>query len=423
MSPAEAAAGTMKSVWSPTHGAMNVVVAPGTVDGTVVWITTPGGQLAVTVRVTEPFPAPASGYPAPAFAAPAQATVPAPATAPAISTAPATPAAPRRNGRRTAFLGLGIAALLAVGCIGVVRVASGDDSADTSANAADVSTTGTGDRAGGTTTAAPADAAPLSPQQYAQLLAASDGAIKATFSKLNASSNAAFAKAAPAAATSIRTEADKLRAAAPPAGAETVHAKLAQELESLGDIVEETAGTKQECPAASPWTTVLQSGWADGLRTDVKDLATENASYKFGSFLPAAPKDQNRRLTNGTYVKRASGGLGHLKIENGADDTAISLVPVKGKKPKPIMTVYVRSKGTFTAKGIKDGTYRVYTSSGKDWNAGRKGFTRDCSFSKFDDTFKFSTTATSSTIWTITLTPMVGGNASTSDVDPDAFPQ
>ena len=97
-------------------------------------------------------------------------------------------------------------------------------------------------------------------------------------------------------------------------------------------------------------------------------------------------------------------------------------MPVKGKNPKPVFTVYVRSKGSFTAKGIRSGTYRIYTASGADWNAAKKGFTRDCSFSKFDDTFKFTTTSVSASIWTVTLTPVVGGNASTSDVDPKSFP-
>jgi hypothetical protein len=95
-------------------------------------------------------------------------------------------------------------------------------------------------------------------------------------------------------------------------------------------------------------------------------------------------------------------------------------VPTSGKKPT--LTVYVRSKAKFTATGVADGTYRIYSATGQDWNASKKGFTRGCGFTKFDDTFKFTTTSTSSTIWQITLTPVANGNASTSSVDPDAFP-
>ena len=189
------------------------------------------------------------------------------------------------------------------------------------------------------------------------------------------------------------------------------------------DMVDETASAKQECPAASPYTTVLQSGWADGIREDAKKLAAADPTFKFGTFLPAAPKEQKRRLKTGTFLNRPDGGSGHFKIKNGADDTTVSLVPTKGKKPKPVLTVYVRGGGTFTAKGVRDGTYRVYTASGEDWDKAKKGFTRDCAYSKFDDTFKFTTTSFSASIWTITLTPVVGGNASTSDVDPNAFPK
>ncbi|GAA2498748.1 hypothetical protein [Winogradskya humida] len=388
--PAEAAAGTVRSLWSPTHGPLHITVPPGTTDGAVLWVDSPSGKVAVTVRVTLPFPAPA-----PVFAGP--------------------PVAVQRSGRRNQLIGLGVAAVLLAGCIGVIGAFSGGD--DDEEPVADTLI------ATGTTTApatVPTTTAPSTPEQYAALLTGSDNAIKASFGKLNTSDNKAFAKAAPAAAASIRNEAGKLRASEPPAGAESVHEDLAQQLESFGDIIEETAGTKQECPAASPYASVLQSGWADGIRADVKKLTSANGKYRFGTFLPAAPKDQNRRLSNGKYVKRTStGGLGHLKIENGGDDTTVSLV--KGKKT--VFTVYVRGGKTYTAKGIKDGTYRIYTATGADWNSAKKGFTRDCGFSKFDDTFKFSTTSRTSSIWTITLTPVVGGNATTSDVDPDAFPQ
>jgi len=451
--PAEAATGTTRALWSPTHGSLTITVPPGTVDGAVLWVDSPAGKVAVTIRVSTPFtppppfptsgppgdgpaphgfpapgapgfPAPgASGFPAPgsspypAFGGPASAFPPPGASAfpppggypPGYGPAFAgPPQAARRPGRRNQIIGMALAALLAVGCFGAVRAFTGDD---------DSPPTGTRNDAVSPRTTT---AGPVSKEQYAQLLAASDSTIKSAFGAL---ATADFAKAAPAAATTMRAEADKLRAVKPPAGATLLHAQLTQELESLGDMVEETAGAKPECPAASPYTSLLQSGWADGLRDDARKLAAADPAYKFGTFLPAAPKKQNRRLKTGTFIKRTTtGGLGHLKIVNGADDTTISLVPAKGKKPKPILTVYVRGGGSFTAKGIRDGTYRVYTASGQDWDKGAKGFTRDCAFSKFDDTFKFTTTSTSSSIWTITLTPVIGGNASTSNVDPNAFP-
>ncbi|MFI5937241.1 hypothetical protein [Actinoplanes sp. NPDC051494] len=405
--PAEAAAGTTRALWSPSHGSLTITVPAGTVDGAVLWVQSTAGPVAVTVRVAAPFPAPVSG---------------APQYPPLAATGPS--AAPT-SGRRNRIIGLGVAALLVLGCCGVIRVMTGDDDkndvarADTLTPATTTTTTGPA----APVTTVPTTAPATSPDQYAQILARSDAALKGTFGRLTNADAKAFTKAAPGAVAGIRAEAAKLRATAPPAGADGVNTQLAGDLERLGDMVEETADARAECPAASPITEVLQSGWADGIRKGARKLSSADGKYKFGSFLPAAPKDQKRRLKNGNFVKRtSSGGLGHLKVENGADDTTISLVPAKGKKPKPVLTVYVRSGKSFTAKGIRDGTYRIYTASGVDWNAAKKGFTRDCSFSKFDDTFEFSTTSTSSSIWTITLTPVIGGNASTSDVDPDSFP-
>ncbi|MFI5496134.1 hypothetical protein [Actinoplanes sp. NPDC051859] len=386
--PAEAATGVTKAVWTPAGGPLMVVVPPGTVDGSVVWVPTPAGTVAVTIRVPS--------YPV------GPALVPA---GPPIGSG--LPPDPVRARRRNALIGSSLVVVLVLGCCGIVRALGSDKAAKRDEVVA----------------AAPTTAAPATPNQYAQLLAASDSALKVPFTALNTGDAAAFAKAAPPAATVIRAEAGKLRAAVPPAGAESAHAQLTRQLASLGDLVDEAASARRDCPAASPYASVLQSGWADGVREESRRLGATNPTFRFGTFLPAAPKEQNRRLKSGTFVVRSGGGgLGHLKIKNGAADTAVSLVPGKGKKPKPVLTVYVRSGGTYTATGIADGTYRIYTASGKDWNASRKGFTRNCTYSKFDDTFAFTTTSTSSSIWTITLTPVVGGNASTSNVDPNAFP-
>jgi hypothetical protein len=425
------------------------------VDGTVLWVQSPtAGNVAVTIRVSSPFPppqpypgapasgpgypppdAPASGpgYPPPGYPPPGAPGFPppgAPGFPPPGQQFPGAPGQPGypgqplpfgapapakpTNTRRNAVIGGGLVVLLALGCCGVVRaVTGGDDPAGEDRNGI-----------ASNSSQAPKDAAPLSPEQYGQALAASDAALKPTFGKLNTGDTAAFAKAAPAAVTAIRAEAGKLRAAKPPAAAASAHTQLTQELESLGDLVDESASAKQECPAASPWSGVLTSGWADGIREDAKKLAAADPSYKFGTFLPAPPKETKRRLKNGTFIQRRStGGRGQFKIKNGADDTTVSLVPAKGKKPKPVLTVYVRGGGTVTAKGVRDGTYLVYTASGEDWDKGRKGFTRDCAFSKFDDKFKFTSTSFTSSIWTVTLTPVVGGNASTSNVDPNAFPK
>jgi len=398
---AEALTGGPKVVWTPQYGQISVQVPPGTVDGVVTWAQGSAGPIAVTIRVRHSaeqgqwggYPA-APGYPAPP-AYPVQ-----PAAAPAGKPA-----------RKGVLIGVGSlvgVVLLAGCCIGGRLILDGDDDKDV----AKPSSTSTG----------AAKAGPITPVEYSQLLVAADAAIKTDFAKLNTSSTTTLKTAAPAAAETMRTQAGKLLAVTPPAEAEEANGDLADELKAWADSVEEAAAAKPACPAsAGPYPDLLRSQFASDIRIAAKDLAGADPSFKFGAFLPAAPKEQNRRLGNGSYVKKpTSRGLGHLEIQNGAGDTTISLVPASGKKPT--LTVYVRSKGKFTATGVKDGNYRVYAATGEDWNAGKKGFTRDCGFTKFDSTFKFTTTSTSSTVWQIKLTPVENGNASTSTVDPDSFP-
>jgi hypothetical protein len=70
---------------------------------------------------------------------------------------------------------------------------------------------------------------------------------------------------------------------------------------------------------------------------------------------------------------------------------------------------------------VAAGTYRIYYATGAEWNPQRKGFRKDCAFSRFDDAFPFRAAPAIST-WEITMTAVAGGNASTSDVDPGSFP-
>ena len=419
---AEAATGATKVVWTPQFGQITVQVPPGAVDGVVTWAQGPAGPIAVTVRVRHsPEQPPWGAAPQqPGYAAPAgypgqpgYSGQPGQPGYPAYPGQPGYPAPPPgpKPARKGVLIGVGSlvgAVLLAGCCIGGRLIANSDDDKGVAKPA-------------GTSTGA-VKAGPITPVEYSQLLVTADAAIKTDFAKLNTTNPTSLKLAAPTAADTMRSQAEKLLAVTPPATAAAANSDLADELKAWADSVEESAGAKSACPAApGPYPELLRSQFASDIRIAAKDLASADPSFKFGSFLPAAPKEQKRRLGNGTYIKKpTSRGLGHLEIQNGAGDTTISLVPTSGKKPT--LTVYVRSKGKFTATGVKDGTYRVYAATGEDWNAGKKGFTRDCGFTKFDSTFKFTTTSTSSTVWQIKLTPVENGNASTSTVDPDSFP-
>jgi hypothetical protein len=227
-------------------------------------------------------------------------------------------------------------------------------------------------------------------------------------------------------ATTIEVQVAKLRAVQPPAAAAATNTQLTQELAGLGDLVSGIGADqdKPACPAAAttPYGTLLASAWAGRIHQDSLALAKADPTFVFGTFLPAAPKVTTTRPANGSFVKKAGKhGIGKLKIKNGGgSDMAISVVPAKGKKT-PLFTVYVRGKSSYTVTRVSAGTYLIYYTSGAGWNPARKGFTSKCDFSKFDDTFPFKGYPIIDT-WQITMTPVLGGNATTSDVDPDAFP-
>jgi hypothetical protein len=373
--PHEAATGTEKVLWLPQFGVLRVPVMPGTPNGSMIWVQSASGvPVAVTVQVVK---------------------------------------ARRRLTVKQQFLVYGTAVVLVVGgCVGAgVLALRGQDKPPVASPDRIVDTTPS-------PTATPATAA-----QYAELLAAADAALGADFRRLNVNHPESVAAQV---ATTIEVQVAKLRAVQPPAAAAATNTQLTQELAGLGDLVSGIGADqdKPACPAAAttPYGTLLASAWAGRIHQDSLALAKADPTFVFGTFLPAAPKVTTTRPANGSFVKKAGKhGIGKLKIKNGGgSDMAISVVPAKGKKT-PLFTVYVRGKSSYTVTRVSAGTYLIYYTSGAGWNPARKGFTSKCDFSKFDDTFPFKGYPIIDT-WQITMTPVLGGNATTSDVDPDAFP-
>ncbi|WP_143591041.1 hypothetical protein [Thermoactinospora rubra] len=126
------------------------------------------------------------------------------------------------------------------------------------------------------------------------------------------------------------------------------------------------------------------------------------------------------RPANGTILyDRISGGHGVLKVKNGTKrDAVVTLM----KGSKKAISVYVRAKSTAKVDTVVDGTYRVYFTTGTRFSVSKGRFGRNPSYQRFDDKLRFVTTATSYSIWTLTLQPVIGGNAKTSGVNPKDFP-
>lgn len=113
-------------------------------------------------------------------------------------------------------------------------------------------------------------------------------------------------------------------------------------------------------------------------------------------------------------------GEGDLEIDNGQDLDAVAVMTTLADAP--IFSVYVRARSQFKIEGIRDGTYKLFFMLGEDWDAVTGRFTRKARYEVFEDTFRYTTTSTTATIWRVTLHSVVGGTAQTDNVDPSKFP-
>ncbi|MEU4514938.1 hypothetical protein AB0G05_36025 [Nonomuraea wenchangensis] len=126
------------------------------------------------------------------------------------------------------------------------------------------------------------------------------------------------------------------------------------------------------------------------------------------------------RPRNGAILfDRISGGRGVLKIKNGLRTDGVVIL-VKGRTKA--ISIYVRAKSTASIKDVRDGTYRLYFTTGYAYSKSRHRFTRAATYQRFNDRLRYYTTATASRIYTLTLHPVRGGNARTKYVNPKDFP-
>ena len=268
-----------------------------------------------------------------------------------------------------------------------------------------------------------------SPDAYRQALA---GAGKPVAAALAGTANAKTLKALAArlddAEQATGQAAEQLGAITSPEDVRAEHSELVQGFKQLnadlGGLRDAVEG-RELCTAS---VVMARLGKADGLvavRDASKVLAAKGGGqgYKVSLVAPP-PQGQPGRPSNGQFVRQGSRtGRGELTVDNGGGRDAVITLAV-GKRPA--FAVYVRKGAKHTVTGIQDGTYHVFFTSGTDWDHKARAFGRDCSFDRFDDSMKFETTQTATqtewSTWTITLQPVVGGNAPTSEVDPDDFP-
>jgi hypothetical protein len=270
---------------------------------------------------------------------------------------------------------------------------------------------------------------PVSVQQYGTTLtgavdpleSALKGLAKArAYKRLDDRVTAVEAAAGRAAATMSRVT--------PPAELADGHAQLVDALQAfhgeLGGLRDRVA----DQGLCSGTTVRAGLGDADGTSTLRDALAAVDAKLPGDPLvltLPSAGQKAGSRPPNGRFIRAGNrGGRGELTIDNGGSGDAVVTLS-KGRRPA--ISVYVRAGKKFTVKGVPDGSYSVFFTGGGTWDAKARAFGRDCAFQRFEESFKFRTTTTATQIrwstWSITLQPVEGGTARTSEVDPDDFPE
>jgi len=275
----------------------------------------------------------------------------------------------------------------------------------------------------------PKAAPPVSPEEYAKVLAGVDAALSPAIQQVTVGHNPAEVSTAVSAIHSTTmTQLGIIERTGPPEQVKSAHNDMVVAMGAFASTLNEISGAAKSgavCSGSAAMAKLSGASSASQLRNAAQAYAAQDPvhAYKVGTFLPAPVAEQNRRLGHGTFVKKGNRtGAGKLKIDNAGnnEDAAVSLVPANTRTTS--FTVYVHAGNSFTVSSIRDGTYQIYLTTGVDWDPAAPGFSRSCGFSKFADPFEYTTSSTQYTQWTITLKASVDGNARTDEVPPGDFP-
>ncbi|MEU8176793.1 hypothetical protein AB0C14_28295 [Microbispora hainanensis] len=277
----------------------------------------------------------------------------------------------------------------------------------------------------GTTTTAESGPPALTPAAYRKALDAAGRPARSTLAAIaKARTFKSLHQRIGRAESALESAQERLGGLRPPADVAAEHADYVAALRGLNGrlgALDEDVTSRVLCSGAAVLAGLGRSGEFKDLRSAAGDLA-KAGDYPVVQIKP--PARRTRRLGNGTILLSAiRGGRGSLTVKNGGTQDGVVTLVRGGRKA---VSFYVRKGSTAKVSNIKDGTYRVYFTTGVDYDRGARAFTRNCGFSKFDDAVKFQTVYSGYSVrwsdWTLTLDAVFGGNATTSDVDPDAFP-
>ncbi|MFI5732704.1 hypothetical protein ACIA49_21475 [Kribbella sp. NPDC051587] len=264
----------------------------------------------------------------------------------------------------------------------------------------------------------------LSPVGYKKAIANSEtNLVRGVQRVMNAPTLAAFDEARAQLEDAVRNQRQALGDLEPPAAARTGHSQALVAFDRYAASVTANLATSGETKTGcglpkAPAVRLYQA--KTGIRTSIVELSKEvnrslgkgiNYGLRMTPPALAPPPQMTGRGANGQIIQRSGArGAGTLQItNNGSVDVVVVVATSVPRQPQA--SIYVRHGSKTNLRGIR-GSYNVFFKSGSAWDGVSRQFTEGCSFSKYDDRFdgKYD--------WTITLSPVIGGNASTSKVDP-----
>lgn len=161
---------------------------------------------------------------------------------------------------------------------------------------------------------------------------------------------------------------------------------------------------------------------------------TPNANYPVRPSATTPPEIPTEVPRSGILYDAYPGSttLGEFTVINGSSRHAIAKV-IDTASDRKILSFAIHAGKRTKITAIPDGTYNVIFAFGDRVYLGTDRFEKPRGFSKFDRSFTFTTTATTTTTDTeeatyyrattleVTLTPVIGGNITTSSISQQEF--
>ncbi|MBG0829836.1 hypothetical protein HS041_18895 [Planomonospora sp. ID67723] len=285
---------------------------------------------------------------------------------------------------------------------------------------------GPGDSSGAApspTASAPPSPAALTPEDYRAELEQARGPVREALKKLAGNGGKSLDRRVKGIADAVDDAVARLEPLSPPVELAAQHGNYVGALRSFGTAFDgalQDVETQQACTGPAVLTGLEKYGELSRM----KDAAAGLSGYPADVVSVKAAGQRNRRLPNGRIIRSESRtGRGSLKVHNGGKRDAVVVMLRGGKR---VVTFYVRGKGKVTISGVRDGKYKVFYTTGTDWDAKARAFTRSCEFTQFGKTVPFKTTYSGSYIrwnnWTITLHSVKGGTVRSKPLKPGDFP-